>query len=131
MHSSMSNRTVMNTNKSTTGGKSRATFKTLHESILTRKLGIMTKQKVFCVLLDQDPHFYFIDFTSLQDDNPNFVNPYENVRDNTETVHNSFYQSFMDECESRASSAYIPEQYMQATLLPGWSKINLKEARID
>ena len=25
----------------------------------------------------------------------------------------------------------MPEQYMQATLLPGWSKINLKQARID
>ena len=25
----------------------------------------------------------------------------------------------------------MPEQYMQATLLLGWSKINLKQARID
>jgi hypothetical protein len=83
----------MNTRLSTTGGKSRSTFRTLHESILTRKLGMMTKQKVFCVLLEQDPHFYFIDFASLKDDNPNFVNPYENITDNTETLHNSFYQS--------------------------------------
>jgi hypothetical protein len=69
----------------------------------------MSKQKVFCVLLEQDPHFYFTDFGALKDDNPNFVNPYENVVDNTETLHNSFRNEFIDEIESRTFSAYIPE----------------------
>lgn len=108
-YSSNSVQTVLNTNNSTTGGKSRATFKTLHESILTRKTGIMSKQKIFCVLLEQDPHFYFTDFSALKNDNPNFVNPYDNVVDNTETLHNSFQNEFFEELESRTLSAYIPE----------------------
>lgn len=81
---------VRNTEKSATNGKTRATFRTLHESIVTRKLGIFTKQKVFCVLLENDPHLYFIDYASLNDDNPNFVNPYENIVDANVTLHDSF-----------------------------------------
>jgi len=58
---------------------------------LSRKTGMFSKQKVFCVLLGSDPHFYYIDFASLNDDNPNFLNPYDNVIDATDEIHDSFY----------------------------------------
>ena len=70
---------------------------------------MFSKQKVFCVLLENDPHFYYIDFQSLNDDNPNFVNPYENVFNRTETIHDSFYQDYLYECESQRHMSYAEE----------------------
>ena len=52
---------------------------------------MMNKQKVFCVLLENDPHFYITDFANLNDEEPNFVNPYLNVIDCNESIHNSFF----------------------------------------
>ena len=95
-YSAGSEQSVRNTVKSTTGNKTRNTFKTLHEGILTLKTGFLSSKKIFCVLLQNDPHLYAIEFAQLNDENPNFVNPYLNALESAETVHESFYQSFRE-----------------------------------
>jgi hypothetical protein len=91
-NNSANEKSVRNTVQSTTKGKTRKTHSTLHESILILKQGLLSKnKKVFCVLLENDPHFYFTSFQNLDEEEPNFVNPYLNVIDANESVHNSFY----------------------------------------
>jgi hypothetical protein len=123
---------------STTRGKSRRTIRTLHESELTRRFSTLSKQKCFCVLLENDNNFYLTDFANLRDNNPNFVNPFVNIRDTDESLH----QSFAKEMEIGSPDSRLSGQSkvlavtettasFQADLQPGWQAINLKEARVE
>ena len=80
------------------------------------------------MLLGNDPNFYYISLDLLGDEEPNFVNPYLNVFDANESIHNSF-ANYDD--ERTASEFFQAQTQMESTLLPGWEKINLKETKIE